>query len=687
MKRKLSMILTLLLVIGMVSAVPFVQADTATLLNITGGLDLTAYSQNAMRVYFDKNITNVTENITMANIQAMADTDPNYSEPVVSGVLDGVSIDGKTVRQWNTDSQYAAMIHFYTDNGQYFIAVYIDATLVNFSDGNPHTVSVNSKFKAYDLSETNGAALVMNPSTKSWTPSRINVTQGLDLTGYNQNALRIYVDKNLTPITTDITMNNIQAIASGAADYDRTVVEGVKDGISIDGKTVREWNTGSDYCAMVHFFTEGTQYYIALYIDETVVDFNDGNEHTVSVNGNFKNYAMDAGTSATLYLEPTTMNWSTTAPLPGMNVTGGDSRPTFDWGNTMRVLLDQPLWVPDPAAVSPEKDLLVDAQNLKSGDKYYDDAAVDSILNKIIIDGKTVAEWNALQAGTAQVHVGPSENDLRIYMSSSSVVFGDGNTHIVTIEKNFISFSGYKTEEAVSLHYDPTAKTWGTAVVVPPTPAPGEPVDVFTATPVMMSDKFGTAYFYSTNVITRAPTINVQAGGTNIPQRVQDAVLDLIKVDGKTVREWNVENDTDYAVMVSFETEQNGSDTFGRLGFFIDTTSTCGFTPDKDHVVEFLPGLIGLNDAPIGASKWEYKAADMDWYQVTWEVTPTEEATPTEDATPTDTTGSEPTVTGSSSQGEIPATSDNGMPVIFLALALTSGMLFFVIKKRGIAAR
>lgn len=682
MKKGMSLFLAFLLTVGLISAVPMVYADATPTLNITGGLDLTAYAQNAMRVYFSENITNSTTNgTTMVNVQAMAPTDANYDEAVVNGVLDGIIIDGKTVRQWNTSSSYGVMVHYYLADGENFIAVYVDAGLVNFADGNAHIVAVNSKFKAYSLKETNGASLTFNPATLLWTTTKLAVTSGLDLTAYDQNAMRAYFDKNVTnKASTEpaITMTNIQAIATTDADYDRTVVEGVLDGISIDGTTVREWNTSNSYGVMIHFFIDNGQYFAAVYADPTLVDFADGLPHTVAFNSKFKGYSMESAIDTTLYLNPETMIWSTTAPLPTMNVTGGESRPTFDWGNTMRVLFDQAVWTPAPDAVSPESDLLVDAQNLIPSDKYYNADAVNSILNKIVIDGKTVAEWNALQAGTAQVHVGPSENDIRIYMQETSVAFGDGDTHIVTIEKNFISFTGYKTEEAVSLNYDPTAKTWGTEVVVPPTPAPGEPVESFTAAPLLMSSNYGTAYFYMTNVITRVNTINVQAGGGNIPTEVQNAVLDLIKIDGKTVCEWNAENESNYSVMVAFETEQNGEDTFGRLSIWVDTTGSFQFIPTTDHLVEFLPGLIGLNQAPIAPATWRYVAADMEWYLGALVADPT----PT-----TEGTNDNPTVTVANSTGESPTTSDNGFMFIYLFAILAISPMAFIIKKKSLSRK
>ncbi len=644
MKKFFSLVIALALAVSMLSFAAVVSAVPEHM-NITKTMDVTTWG-NAMRIYFDQNLTTSESNLTLAHIQKLKPADANYDEAVVNGVLDGITINDKTVREWNTfaGSEEGAMVHYYRENGENFIAIYIDESLVNFTDGESHFVSVNSIFTSYTGLSALGKAFELDPLTMVWEAAKLEITQGIDLTPWEQNAMRVVFNQNLTTSESNLTIANVQKIKPGEINYDMAVVKGVLDGIKINNKSVREINSeaGSEDAIMVHYYRENGDNFIAIYADPTIVDFSDGQARTITLNSEFKAYSMREASNTTLYQDPDTKAWSLTAPYPVMNVTGGDSHPDFAWGNTMRVLFDTPVWVPDEA-----QDLLLNAQGLVDGDDYYNAEAVDSILNKIIIDGKSVSEWNAINPEAAQVHVGSSENDLRIYMHPDNVAFGDGNTHVVKILKNFISFSGYTTTEEVSLNYDPVAKTWGTEVIVPPTPTPGAPTVVYIAGALLMTDTFGNVAFYTTSPITRVDRINVQAGGGSIPDEVRDSVRNFIKVDGKTVGEWNEENETNYAVMVAFESEDAGGGTFiGRLSIWIDNTedSTIGFTPGTDHTVEFLEGLVGLNGAPIAPTKWEYVAADMEWYLVTDEgpspteqaVTPTEAGTDDETQTPGD---------------------------------------------------
>ncbi|MHB1454534.1 MAG: Kelch repeat-containing protein [Saccharofermentanales bacterium] len=674
MKKVLSITLAFMLLFSALAVVTTVNAVVEPPLVVTGTLDLTPYGENAMRVYFDKNITNSETNVTIANVQKLTSADANYDEAVVNGVLDGIIVDGMSIRDLvAAGGEYGGAVHFYKDGTDNFIAVYAAASLINFSAETEHLITITSDFQAYNHYPTIGSALKFDPVANSWSTARLSVTGDLDLTAYDQNAMRIYFGENITGSDVNKTIANIQKLTPADADYDETVVTGVLDGILVDGMSIRELvAAGGEYGGAVHFYKDGTDNFIAVYAGKPQVDFTDGNVHTITLNSSFKDYLMRSAPATTLYLDPDTMTWSDTAPLPSMAVTGGDSNPTFAWGNTMRVLFDQALWVPAHA-----EELLVDAHALPAASEYYNADAVGSLNDKVTVDGKTIAEWNAANPGSAQVHVGPSENDIRIYISDSLMAFGDGNTHVVTIAKNFISFTGYKTEEEVSLHYDPIAKTWGTVVVVPPTPTPGAATAIFTATPLMMSNNYGTAYFYTTTVISVGQNLNIQAGGGSIPTAVQDAVNDLIVIDGKTVREWNIENDTGYAVMVAFESETSGENVYGRLSLWIDTGSTCVFIPTTDHTVEFREGLIGLNGAPIAAAVWNYSAEAQDWFLFEEEVS-SEESSSIPDSQDESAVESE--------TDESPTTSDiSGF--MFIAFAVLAGATIVITRRRAGSVR
>jgi len=670
MKKFLSLAIAMVFAISMLSFAIVVNAVPGNI-NITGTVDLTEWGQNAMRVLFDQNLTTSDTDLTIANIQALKSGDANYNEAVVNGVLDGIKINDKTVREWNiaAGGDYGAMVHYYRETGSNFLAIYIDPSLADFVDGESHFVSINSSVASYTGLNVLGKAFQLNPLTMVWEAAKLEITQGIDLTPWEQNAMRVVFNHNLTTSDSNLTIANVQKIKPGETNYDMAVVKGVLDGIKINNKSVREINSeaGSEDAIMVHYYRENGDNFIAIYADPTIVDFSDGQARTITLNSEFKAYSMREASNTTLYQDPDTKAWSLTAPYPGMAVTGGDSHPEFAWGNTMRVLFDTPVWVPDDA-----QELLLNAENLKPGDDYYNEDAVDSILNKIIINGKSVSEWNAINPEAAQVHIGSNENDIRIYMHADNVAFGDGNTHIVKVLRNFISFSGYTTTEEVSLNYDPVAKTWGTQVVVPPTPTPGAPTFVYIAGSLNLTGNFGNVSFYTTTPITRVDRINVQAGGGSIPDEVRDSVRNFIKVDGKTVGEWNEENDSQYAVMVAMESEDAGGGTIlGRLSIWADTVdANTGFTPDKDHTVEFLEGLVGLNGATIAPSKWQYVAADMEWYLVTDEgetsPTPTdEEASPT----PTD--------------EETQAPGDSGVVATIALLVLAGGSVLTLTKRRN----
>ncbi len=681
MKKVIRLLMTIVLLASSLAFVTLINAVPLPLM-ITGGLDLTAYSQNAMRVYFNQNITNSDTDVTIANVQLLAPGDPNYDEAVVNGVLDGIFVDGTSVRDLvDAGGPYGGAIHFYKEGSSSYIAVYTGAELVNFSDGNAHTVTVTSKFQAYSHVPTVGGSLVFDPVAKTWSEAKLTTAGAIDLTAYSQNAMRIYFNENITNSDTDVTIANLQMMAPTDPNYDPDVVNGVLNGITVDGQTIAQLvEAGGSYGGAVHFYREGTSNFIAVYADAALVNFTDGETHTVALNSQFKSYSLFSAPATTYYLDPDSMTWSDTAPLPTMAVTGGDSEPTFAWGNTMRVLFDTPLWIPAHG-----ESLLVGANQMATDNEYYNADAVASLNDKITVDGKTITQWNTEVPGGAQVHVGADENDIRIYLDTAQMNFADGNTHVVTIAKNFISFNGYKTAEEVSLHYDPVAKTWGTEVVVPPTPTPAAPTEFYTATPVMMNGNFGTAYFYTTSVITTGQVINVQAGGGSIPESVQNAVNDLIRVDGKTVREWNTENGSNYAVMVAYESEDvGGGNMVGRLSFWIDTTSTCNFVAETDHTIEFLDGLVGLNGALIAPSTWLYDASEMDWFLQSDEeptTEPTSEPTSEPTTQPTESV-SEDAGSGVSSEAGAPATSDSGafLPVLMIALAAAGTLVALKLK-------
>lgn len=671
MKKVLSITLAFMLLFSTLAVVTTVNAIPATPLSVTGGTDLTQWG-NAVRVDFNMDISGGVAQIT--NVQALKSGDANYDANVVNGVLDGILLNGKSVRDWNISSDYGVMVHFFND-GSTYMSIYADASLVDFSANLEHLVTITSKFQAYQGYPTIGSALKLDPVANTWSTARLSVTSTLDLTVHEQNAMRIYFGENITGSSDENkTIANIQLLTAADAGYDPDVVEGVLDGILVDGRTVRELvAAGGSYGGAIHFYKEGASNFIAVYAGTDQVNFTDGNVHTITLNSSFKDYLMRSAPATTLYLDPDTMAWSDTAPLPSMAVTGGDSQPEFAWGNTMRVLFDHALWVPAHA-----EELLVNAHALTSASEYYNADAVASLNDKVTVDGKTIAEWNTTNPGSAQIHVGPSENDIRIYIDGALMAFGDGYTHVVTIAKNFISFTGYKTDEEVSLHYDPVTKTWGTEVVVPPTPTPGAATEIFTATPLMMSSNYGTAYFYTTTVISAGQTINVQAGGAAIPESVQNAVNDLIVIDGKTVREWNTENETSYAVMVAYESEASGESVFGRLSFWIDTTSTCAFIPTTDHTIQFLEGLVGLNGAPIAAAVWNYSAAEQDWFLQ-------EDVVSSEDSSSVSESQDESTIESEAAESETdesPTTSDvSGF--MFIAFAVLAGATILITRRRA----
>ncbi|MHB8962539.1 MAG: hypothetical protein ACYC5K_05230 [Saccharofermentanales bacterium] len=674
MKKVLSITLAFMLLFSTLAAVGTVNAVVEDPLVVTGSLDVTQWG-NAMRIYFNKNITNSSDtNVTIANVQLLTALDANYDEAVVNGVLDGIIVDGMSIRELvAAGGPYGGAVHYYKEGTDNFIAIYADTTLVDFSSAESHLVSITSKFQAYNHYPTTGTALKLDPVANTWSTAKLTVTDDLDLTEWG-NAMRIYFGENITGSSDENkTIANVQKLTPADADYDPDVVAGVLDGILVDGRSIRELvAAGGEYGGSVHYYKEGASNFIAIYAGTDQVNFTDGETHTISLNSSFKDYLMRSAPATTLYLDPDTMTWSDTAPLPSMAVTGGDSNPTFAWGNTMRVLFDQALWVPAHA-----EELLANAHALTEASEYYNAEAVASLNDKVTVDGKTITEWNTTNPGSAQVHVGPSENDIRIYIDGALMAFGDGYTHVVTIAKNFISFTGYKTEEEVSLHYDPVSKTWGTEVVVPPTPTPGAATEIFTATPLLMNGDYGTVYFYTTTVISAGQTINVQAGGASIPTAVQDAVNDRIVIDGKTVREWNTENETSYAVMVAYESETSGENVFGRLSLWIDTTSTCAFIPATDHTVEFLEGLIGLNGAPIAAAVWNYSAEAEDWFLFEEEVSSEESSASSSQEESTVESEAEESETD-----ESPTTSDvSGF--MFITFAALAGAVIVISRKRA----
>jgi hypothetical protein len=211
------------------------------------------------------------------------------------------------------------------------------------------------------------------------------------------------------------------------------------------------------------------------------------------------------------------------------------------------------------------------------------------------------------------VHVGKDENDIRLYIDSQVLNYFDGNTHQIEVLAGFETLSGFITDKNYILNYDPEQKIWTTDEVIVDPPA-GDPVelDKLIDPNIYMQGAFGTVYFYFTGPITNVNTINAQASATQgISENIRNGILDCIKIDGKTIRAWLTECESEYAAMIAFENQGD----IGQISIWsnISENPALNLTPDADHVFEFLEGLTGLNGSPIAPVKLTYKASTGAW--------------------------------------------------------------------------
>jgi len=623
---------------------------------------------NFVRVNFDGRVLPEGRTGLLVNVQALTEGS-DYVEAVVNGVLDGILVDGKSIRQWNTDagSAYAAMVHF--DGDENDIRIYMDSGLVAFLDGNPHVVELNSQFISYTGSKVRPAKFVYDPGTTLWSEPAVHVTSAISYPDHPEwgNFFRVNFDARVLPEGRTGLLVNVQALAEGSSDFNAAVVDGVLDGILVDGKTIRQWNTdaGGMYGAMVHF--DGDENDIRIYMDAGLVAFLDGNPHTVEINSLFKTYLLAAAEPASYTFNPATGLWVNNA-IPPVNVTDAQCFPDHpEWGNFAVVRFDAPVGVEGSTG------LLTNVQALAEADPNYDAEVVHGVLHDIKVDGKTISEWNT-QAGSAygaMVHFNNDEADIRIYMDAALVAFLDGGTHSIEISGEFKTFRGAYANP-ILLNYDPTLNVWTQEVVVPPTPTPAPPATFFSSSALARNstEEFGNVYFYLDNLITAFQRINIQAGGSGVSQELQDAVNDLIKVDGKTVREWNTENESQYAVMVAYEAAGGGDEIFGSLSIWVDLSTTCQFVPEQPHVVDFMPGLFGLNGAVINPARFTWDPVEIEWVQSEY----TEEE-PTE--VPTEAPTGEPTT--APTNGESPSTGD---PAALLSLGAAAAAVATLLASR-----
>jgi len=606
--KLLSLVVTLAVVFGAFSIVG--SADSETFKAI-GGIDLVEYSQNAGRIYFDSPLYDSSLGDVLTNIQALKETDANYNAAVVNGVKKGIKIDGKTVEEYNTTNDYCAMVHFYEQDSYNFIAVYLDATVVNFAEGDYHTIEFTQDFVNYYGQSIEPVVYVYEVATKTWMPE-IRSTEAISFPenpGWG-NFMGVTFDSNVIQIPEGSDLvTDVLRIAKTDPLYNEAAIESLNTKVLVDNRTVEDWISefGED-AVRIHMGASDMR----IYFDSNVLLFND-EDLTVEIKAGFKTFTgLITSKDVKYFYSSETKKWTEMAPLPVIEIDSGVSYPDQpDWGNFMGVIFKDAI---APADILTDG-LITNVQNLKKGDTHYNADVVNSVLNKIIVDGKTIAEWLESNSSAAQIHFG--ENNIRIYMAPELVSFHDGDVHQVIIEKGFITFTGKRVAETIALNYDPASKTWTTDVVTPQPEPPGEPAEIFSVTDLLVnSGGFANVYFYLTNIINRNPagTINVQAGGNKIPVEVQNSVLDKIIIDGKSVREWNLENESDYAVMIAYETEGTPQGTFGRLSIWSNVNeNTVGFTPDKDHIVEFKEGLLGLNFAPIVPSTWVYSSEEMTW--------------------------------------------------------------------------
>lgn len=473
-------------------------------------------------------------------------------------------------------------------------------------------------------------------------------------------------------------ITNVEKMDSTNPLYNQDAVNSVLNKILVNHKTISEWiASGVADAAQIHMAATD----IRIYLDSSLFLFNDGNA-TVEIAEGFKTLTgKQTSSSATFYYSSQTKQWSTTAPMSAIEIDKGQSYPDHpDWGNFMEVLFKEDIC---PSNILTDG-LITNVQAMNDQSANYNGEVVNSVLNKLTIDGKTVAAWLAENPEAVQIHM--SNNGIRVYMKAELVAFADGNTHTVEVLSGFTTFINKIVENSIALHFDPTNNSWGSNVVTPPKPAAGNPANVFSVTDLLVTDSgFANVYFYMTDIINRIPTgtINVQAGGNNIPEDVQNSVLDKIIIDGKSVREWNAENESNYSVMIAYETETTPQGTFGRLSIWSNVNeSSLSFTQDKDHTIEFLDGLLGLNYAPITPSKWKYSGSDMIWEQV--------EAGST-DSNPEDSNSSNETenknnpennnAASPSADEKNPHTSDTSVGYIFVLSAVSLAAILLSAKK------
>ncbi len=466
-------------------------------------------------------------------------------------------------------------------------------------------------------------------------------------------AFTINLDENIAATGT----NNMQANA------DSVLKAAVRDNIIIDGKTLGTILTekANDYAVMVTY--DGTT--MTFFSEKTQNIFPDNVNHSLEILTGLTDLTKaKAFATVKYYYNATSKLWSTNKP--GIAVTSLSKIAEPSWGTGY--------W-----ALTLTLDTVIATSELTNVQMLSDPYIKAAVRNNILLDGKTIDTILAEKGNEYVIMVAYSNNTLSLFSDKANNLLSKDIVHKIEILPGLIDATKVLHFAPAVYFYNPTSETWSTSEIAIPTPTPGAAVEIFNSTPLLMNGNYGTAYFYLTGPITSTPTINVQAGGGAIPDSVRDTVRNFIKIDGKTVSQWNNENDTDYAVMVAYESESSGTETLGRLSFWIDTTSTCNFISEIDHTVEFLPGLIGLNLAPITPSTWEYEASVGEWVMTSVQLTPTPTLNPTgaANATPTESAAST-----EDQEDDVPATSDNGFAVIVLALIISAGMILFIIKKR-----
>ncbi len=323
MKKHLSVILLLAMILTIFPISLHTEA-AGDVLEVISGLDLTPYG-GFMRIYFDQSLFANNNNRLLQNVQAIKSGD-DYNAAVINGVLDGLLIDGKTVREWNTQwgNDYGVMVSFQRDGSENFVVLYTDAGLIDASANVSRTVTVKSNFTSYSGKKAKGNALVSNATTKAWSFATNPILGTYNMFQHNINALRIHFGHDLSPKFSGPENNTIsfaELSTPSSPYYDKTVIDSVLDGVLINGKTIRDWseNHNLNENPLVHFynieFGEVSPYFIDVHPNDAVPDLQDGDIHSIEIKNTFKDLYLRSAVSAKFYLDPADMTWSSTQPV------------------------------------------------------------------------------------------------------------------------------------------------------------------------------------------------------------------------------------------------------------------------------------------------------------------------------------------------------------------------------------